>query len=152
MLKRIDTLPADRPVAGVHVVPITDDGYIVMGWNREESALTTIGGRIEPGETHEQALGREAHEEAGITLKGPYTPFASWYWESTSTYTVWYTAGVAAWHDLVPGFENTGRVTFTPETARAIISQLHHDPGQQHRLQLLTWAQELITTQNVPGR
>lgn len=144
MLKRTETLPTDRPVVGVHVVPFTDDGYIVMGWNREEAALTTIGGRIELGETHEQALGREAREEAGITLQGPYRPFASWYWESSDTYTVWYTARVAGWHDLLPGFENTGRVIFTPETARSIISQLHHDPGQKARLQLLTWAEEAM--------
>lgn len=151
MLKRISALPTDKPVVGVHVVPVTDDGYIVMGWNRKEAALTTIGGRIEQGETHEQALGREAHEEAGITLKGPFEPFASWYWESTDTYTVWYTARVATWHDLLPGFENTGRVIFTCETAREIIRQLHHDPGQQIRLQLLTWAEELIKAQSVPA-
>jgi 8-oxo-dGTP pyrophosphatase MutT (NUDIX family) len=144
MLKRIDSLPTDHPIAGVHVIPVTDDGYIVMGWNREEAALTSVGGRIEPGETHEQALGREAHEEAGITLREPYQPIASWYWESTHTYTVFYTARVAAWHDLLPGFENTGRVIFTPETARSIISQLHHDPGQKIRLQLLTWAEEIM--------
>ena len=143
MLTRINELPTDRRIAGVHVVPVTADGAIVMGWHRERKMLETIGGRIEPGESLEEALKREAREEAGLTLVGPYIPFARLYWESTDTYTVWFLAKVAAMDEIPAGFETAGRVIFNIETAKALISFLHHDPGKEQRLMLLTWAEEL---------
>ncbi|WP_235851606.1 NUDIX domain-containing protein [Heyndrickxia camelliae] len=65
MLKKISELPTDKRIAGVHCVPITADGNIVMAWDKEEQVLTTIGGRIEGIETLEEALDRELMEEVG---------------------------------------------------------------------------------------
>lgn len=33
MLKAIEEVPYDKPIAGVHCVPITDDGLVVMAWD-----------------------------------------------------------------------------------------------------------------------
>ncbi len=143
MLTRITTLPQDKPIAGVHVVPYTEDGHIVMGWNRKDCLLETVGGRIEAGETHEDALRREAREEAGLELEGPFVPFAAWYWNSTDTYTVWYVARVAGFGEVLPGFETSGRVVFTVETARGIVGSLAHDASREIRRQILAWAQEV---------
>lgn len=68
MLMAIEELPNDKPIAGVHCVPITDDGLVVMAWDKEEQILTTIGGRIEGNESFEEALEREALEEVGMTI------------------------------------------------------------------------------------
>ncbi|HWI53121.1 MAG TPA: NUDIX hydrolase [Symbiobacteriaceae bacterium] len=141
MLRPISELPTDKRIAGAHILPVTADGSIVMCWNHEECLLTTIGGRIEAGETIEQALQREAREEAGITLAGPFAPFASWYWESTDTYTVWFHGRLAGYTDMPPGFETTGRVVCSIETARELIRHLPH-PSTEVRLALLDLAQK----------
>lgn len=40
-----------------------------------------VGGHLEPGETPEQALAREIHEETGWTLRGIVDQVADWEWE-----------------------------------------------------------------------
>jgi 8-oxo-dGTP diphosphatase len=77
MLRRITELPKDKRIAGVHSVPLLDDGSIIMVWDRNEQVLTTVGGRIEDGEDIDQALNRETVEEAGVILKPKRIPFAS---------------------------------------------------------------------------
>ena len=69
MLKVINELPNNKKIAGVHCIPITEQGTIVMAWDRDEQVLTTIGGRIEGNEGLYEALEREAMEEVGIILK-----------------------------------------------------------------------------------
>ena len=60
MLTKIDTLPTDKKIAGVHCVPFMEDGNILMAWDRDEQLLTTIGGRLEGNENIDQALDRRA--------------------------------------------------------------------------------------------
>lgn len=50
MLNFISELPTDYPIAGVHCVPILDNGNLLMVWDRDEKTLTTIGGRLEGNE------------------------------------------------------------------------------------------------------
>ncbi|MEK4760722.1 NUDIX domain-containing protein [Viridibacillus sp. FSL E2-0187] len=69
MLNTIIDLPEDKRIAGVHCIPITENGTIVLAWDKEEKLLTTIGGRIEENESIDEALEREAMEEVGI-LRG----------------------------------------------------------------------------------
>ncbi|MEF3302903.1 NUDIX domain-containing protein [Paenibacillus sp. GYB003] len=139
MLKRIDALPNDKRIAGVHSIPVLEDGSIVMAWDRNERALTTVGGRLEPGETVDDALDRETVEEAGLVLKVDRRPVAAWYWESTDTYTVFFVARVDRFVPMPDGFETTGRVTMNFETARQMVDKLE---GEGLRSQLLEWAEE----------
>lgn len=140
MLKEIADLPTDKRIAGVHCVPITQDGNIVMAWDKEEKVLTTIGGRIEGAETLDEALDRELMEEVGLVVSGERHPFAAWYWDSTDTYTVWLLAKVD--HFVPYDFENekTGYVIFNFETARQMIRQIEED--SRFRIEILTIAEE----------
>lgn len=142
MLTRTQTVPTDKRVAGVHIIPFTADANVVMGWNRERGLLETLGGCVEAGESYEEALRREAMEEAGITVAGPFRPIASYYWESTDTYTVWFIGRVVDFGAVPPGFETSGRVVCNVETAKGIIQHLPHDKASDFRLNLLAWAEE----------
>ncbi|MGM0883047.1 MAG: NUDIX hydrolase [Bacillota bacterium] len=73
----ISELPTDKPIAGVHCVPLLDNGNLVLAWDVYEKTLTTIGGRLEQDECIEEALNREALEEAGIVLKNERIPINS---------------------------------------------------------------------------
>ncbi|MFF2089872.1 NUDIX hydrolase [Paenibacillus sp. NPDC058174] len=143
MLKKIDKLPMDKRIAGVHCVPLLEDGSIVMVWDKDEQVLTTIGGRIEGNESIEEALNREAMEEAGIILESNRKPFASWYWDETDTYTIYFVARVDQMQEIPEGFEKTGRVTFNFETARQIVTKVE---GRAERIQILTYAEEAAKT------
>ena len=140
MLNTIINLPNDKKIAGVHCIPITENGTIVMAWDKEEQLLTTIGGRIEENETMNEALDREAFEEVGLTISSMRVPFASWYWESTNTYTVWFLVKVEKFTPYTFDFEKSGYVIYNFETAKQIISKL--EPENKERLQILNQAKE----------
>lgn len=112
------TFPTDKKIAGVHSIPITEDGSIVMVWDKNEKALTTVGGRIEANEDIDTALNRETIEEAGLILESKRVPIAALYWENTNTYTVFVMARVKGYEIMPIGFETTGKVTMNFETAR----------------------------------
>jgi 8-oxo-dGTP diphosphatase len=131
-------IPTDKRIAGVHSIPISDDGSIVMVWDRNEKALTTVGGRIENNEDINTALDRETVEEAGIILESLRVPIASWYWESSDTYTIFVMARVKEIVNMPDGYETTGRVTMNFETARQIISKIE---GEGFRMKLLEIAE-----------
>ncbi|SDP04185.1 NUDIX domain-containing protein [Paenibacillus sp. yr247] len=134
------TFPIDKIIAGVHSIPITNDGSIVMVWDKNEKALTTVGGRIEANEDIDTALNRETIEEAGLILESMRVSIAVWYWENTDTYTVFVMARVKDYVIMPEGFETTGRVTMNFETARQIISKIE---GDGLRLELLEMAESV---------
>ncbi|ALC85118.1 NUDIX hydrolase [Bacillus sp. FJAT-22090] len=140
MLTRITTLPKDKRIAGVHCIPITDNGSILMAWDKDELILTTIGGRIEENESLDKALEREAMEEVGIILDSNRIPFASWYWQSTDTYTVWFLVRVEKILAYSFDFEKTGYVIFNFETAKQIVSKI--ESNNDKRVQILKMAEE----------
>lgn len=125
------------------MIPVTADEEIVMGWNPTTRILETVGGRLEPGESIEAALRREAVEEAGLLLSEPFRLFGVWHWDTSDTYTALYLARAAGTVPIPPGFETTGRVTFTFETARQIIASLAHDPHRERRIEILNAAEEI---------
>ena len=131
MLSFITEVPGDRPVSGVHCIPVLDNGNIVMVWDRNEQVLTTIGGRVEQGESLASALQREALEEAGIVLDEKLVPFACWYWEKYGSYRVYYLAKVQRFVERPPHFETTGYVITNVETALAMIRKLE---GREERI------------------
>ncbi|MBS4174379.1 NUDIX hydrolase [Bacillus sp. FJAT-49736] len=139
MLEKITELPNDKKIAGVHCIPIMDNGDIVMAWDKEEKVLTTIGGRLERKETLDEALDRELMEEVGLVAGKERHPIASWYWESTDTYTVWMLAKVD--HFVPSAFDNekTGYVIFNFATAREMVSLI--DGGAGERLEILDMAE-----------
>jgi len=92
VLRPVDALPSDRRISAVHDVPFTDIGSILMAWDRDEHRLTTIGGRLEAGESLRTALDREAVEEAGVLLGAVRLPIAAFLWPDTLAYTVWVVA------------------------------------------------------------
>ncbi|CAM5215299.1 NUDIX domain-containing protein OS=Ureibacillus acetophenoni OX=614649 GN=SAMN05877842_110137 PE=4 SV=1 [Ureibacillus acetophenoni] len=140
MLKSISVLPKDKRIAGVHCVPIMENGSIVMAWDKDEQVLTTIGGRLEGEENIDEALEREAMEEVGMTISSEKIPFASWYWESTDTYTIWFLVKAQKFLPYTFDFEKTGYVIFNFETANQIISKL--EPNNKNRIEILKLAYE----------
>lgn len=134
MLKFITELPTDYPIGGVHCVPILEDGNMMMVWDKEEKALTTIGGRREPGETLDETLDREAMEEAGIELTGRRIPFACWLWNEPRGYTVFYLAEVKRFRNMPAGFEKTGYVIMNFETAIDMITAIE---GRGERIETI---------------
>jgi 8-oxo-dGTP diphosphatase len=139
MLQQIHENPKDKKIAGIHSIPITDDGSVMMVWNKDEQLLTTIGGRLEEGESIDNALDRETIEEAGIILDRNRLPIASWYWENTDTYTVYVVARVSKYVPMPEGFETTGRVVMNFETARQMIYKLEGESGD--RIKILDFAE-----------
>lgn len=134
MLRLISEVPTDKKIAGVHCVPVLDDGRMIMAWDREEQMLTTIGGRLEGNESLEEGLDREAMEEAGLLLSDERLPIACWYWESTDTYTVWFLAKVKEFAEMPVGFEKTGYVIMNFETAIQMIIRLE---GEGERAEII---------------
>ncbi|WP_336773105.1 NUDIX hydrolase [Paenibacillus sp. MMO-58] len=126
--------PTDKRIAGIHSIPVTSDGSIVMVWDKYEQNLTTVGGRVEGDEDLIAALDRETVEEAGLLLEDERIPVAAWYWESTHTYTVFVVAKVKQYVEIPDGFETTGRVTMNIETAKQMIIKME---GEGMRTDLL---------------
>ncbi|GIP40370.1 hypothetical protein J31TS4_36500 [Paenibacillus sp. J31TS4] len=139
MLIPIEELPRDKRIAGVHAIPLAGDGAIVMVWDRNESRLTTVGGRVEGTETPMEALDRETVEEAGLLLKAERVPVACWHWASTDTYTVYFVAEVDRLVPMPDGFETSGRVVSSFETAGLMVRTLE---GAGPRLEILRLAEE----------
>ncbi|MHC0036350.1 NUDIX hydrolase [Pseudoneobacillus sp. C159] len=143
MIKVIHVLPTDKRIAGVHCIPITEQGMMIMAWDKDEQVLTTIGGRLEENETIHEALDREAMEEVGITLDSTRIPFASWYWPSTDSYTVYFLVKVKEFVHHSFYFEKSGYVIMNFETARLIVAKVE---GREERIQILKAAEERIKT------
>jgi 8-oxo-dGTP diphosphatase len=142
MLTFINELPTDKKVAGVHTIPITEQGNIMMAWDEDEQILTTIGGRVEENESLEEALAREVMEESGITLYEEKIPLACWYWESTNSYTVWYLSKVNQFVSNTFTLEKTGYVISNFETMKQMVGKF--ESPSSIRMQLLNEAEKRI--------
>lgn len=146
MLTKINALPTDKKNAGVHCVPFTENGNILMAWDRDEQLLTTVGGRLEANENIDQALEREAMEEVGIVLGEEKIPFALWYWDSTDSYTIWFLVKVIEMRPYTFDFEKTGYVLFNLETALQLIEKI--EPNNPKRTNLIKLAEKSAKQHN----
>lgn len=111
-----------------------------MAWDEDEQILTTIGGRVEGNESLGEALAREVMEESGITLHDKKIPFASWYWDCTNTYTVWYLSRVNQFVTNTFTLEKTGYVISNFETMKQMVRKM--EGVTSIRMQLLTEAEK----------
>ncbi|RXZ77409.1 NUDIX hydrolase [Paenibacillaceae bacterium] len=137
MLKFIKDIPNDFPIAGVHCVPVLENGNLLMVWDREEQVLTTIGGRLENSESLFEGLKREAIEEAGIILDDSIVPFASWFWQETKSYTIFYLAKIKKFIEMPDGFEKTGYIITNFNTAIDMIKKIE---GRGERIEIINKA------------
>ena len=71
----IDTLPGDAPVTSVHIVPFYRGQLLVVKDRRGSYGFP--GGRLDPGETRQEAMNREMYEEANATVEPDYQLFAA---------------------------------------------------------------------------
>lgn len=108
--------PAGLPVTAVLVFAMEDGKFVVAdivgrGW-------CIPGGRLEAGETEEQAARREAHEETGTTL-GELHPLGHYVLVKTAAGTAEivpvYRANVTAYGPLPPETESRGICTLAYE-------------------------------------
>src|SRR5437867_2034082 len=67
-------LPTDAPTTSVHIVAFQGERVLVVRDRRGMYGFP--GGRLEAGESYEEALEREVHEEARAHLKPDKTLFA----------------------------------------------------------------------------
>lgn len=70
---RCFTLPEDAPVTSVHIVAFCGERVLVV--RDRKGAFGFPGGRLEEGETREEAMVREVYEEACAHLEPGYTLF-----------------------------------------------------------------------------
>ena len=73
--RQIDRLPEDAPVTSVHIVPFYRGQVLVVKDRRGSYGFP--GGRLDPGETREQAMNRELYEEANASVEPDYQLFAA---------------------------------------------------------------------------
>ncbi|MFD0679247.1 MULTISPECIES: NUDIX domain-containing protein [unclassified Paenibacillus] len=134
MLTFIQEIPVDKPVSGVHCIPVLDNGNLIMVWDKEERVLTTIGGRLEKNESLIEALRREAVEEAGIQIEDEVIPFACWYWEEFGSYRLYFLTKVKKFIEMPQQYETTGYVITNFETAIDMIQKIE---GREERIAII---------------
>jgi len=69
-----DTLPEDAPVTSVHIVALYGSQLLVVRDRRGVYGFP--GGRLDPGESREQAMDREVYEEANAYVEPGYRLYA----------------------------------------------------------------------------
>ncbi|MBX4147315.1 MULTISPECIES: NUDIX hydrolase [Paenibacillus] len=134
MLSFITEIPEGIKIGSVHCVPVLDNGDVVMVWDRDEKVLTTIGGRLEPGESIMEGLIREALEEAGIQISDERTLFAAWHWKEFDAYRLFYLVGVRRFVERPEGYETTGYVRMNFDTAIEMIKAIE---GREERIEVI---------------
>lgn len=70
---RVQTLPTDAPVTSVHIVAFLGEHALLV--KDRKGVYGFPGGRLDPGETREEAMKREVYEEANAHLAPEYTLF-----------------------------------------------------------------------------
>lgn len=59
-----------RPLLGVCLIPLREDGQIVLVKRRDNGCWSLPGGMVDWGENIQQSIVRELNEETGLTLRG----------------------------------------------------------------------------------
>ncbi|MEC0308203.1 NUDIX hydrolase [Paenibacillus lautus] len=134
MLSFITEIPEGIQIGSVHCVPVLDNGDVVMVWDREEKVLTTIGGRLEPGESIMDGLSCESLEEAGIEISDERTLFAAWHWKEFDAYRLFYLVGVKCFAERPGSYETTGYVVMNFDTAIEMIRAIE---GREERIEVI---------------
>lgn len=122
-------LPPRERIATALVLAFVEDrllqtNLVSRGWD-------VVGGHVEEGESPEEAVRREAYEEAGaklgalhllgyqrLLLLGPRP--ASYAYSYPDSYQVFYWAQIEALDDFIPTAETFGPALFSPAQAQAL--------------------------------
>ena len=73
--KRCTELPSDAPTTSVHIVAFYGSSLLIV---RDRKGIYGFpGGRLDPGESREQAMDREVYEEANAYVEPEYTLFSA---------------------------------------------------------------------------
>ncbi len=134
-------IPTDGPITSVHIVAWYEGRVLVV--KDRKGGYGFPGGRLESGETREQALAREVHEEANAHLTPGYALFAALRIECTKrlpnrayphpfTYMTLYAGEVRALEPLTrdPAGIVQSRALFSPDDCRRFL--LPHDRTLLH--------------------
>jgi ADP-ribose pyrophosphatase YjhB (NUDIX family) len=127
-MQRLWWLIAQPLTLGVRVL-LLDEDRVVLVRHHYDGGWYLPGGGVRPGETPEQAIRREAHEELGVTLGeltlfGVYSNFA----EGKSDHIIVFSSSIAA--------REVQRSPEIAEVASFVLDALPHDtsPGTRRRL------------------
>lgn len=117
----IGSIPPLNQTITAHCVPITGDGKVMAG-DVIGRGVDIPGGHIDEGETAEEAMHRETHEEISITVEKPVL-IDVWKLSSdderiglkTKPYLLLYAAKVKLIEDFVPNNEVSKRLILSPD-------------------------------------
>jgi len=120
-----------------HCIPVTDDGRIVAA-DVTNRGVDIPGGHIDEGETAEEAMRRETHEETFVTVEKPVLIDV---WQLSSNdehiglaerpYLLLYAAKVKSIEDFVANDEVSRRLMLTPNE---FISEYFGDKKQAEKM------------------
>lgn len=116
----VTTNNKNMPRPAGRAIVVLNDQLLVMKRNKfGNEYVTLVGGRLEPGESPEEAVLREATEETGLKLRSPKLVFieeASGSWGIQYIFLCEYVSGVPKLDPLSEEYESTlaGKNTYQP--------------------------------------
>ena len=130
-------IPPLKQTITAHCIPVTDDGKVVAV-DVINRGVDMPGGHIDEGETAEDAMHRETHEETYVTVDEPVL-IDVWKLSSDNErigltekpYLLLYAAKVKSIEDFVPNEEVGERLVLTPDE---FVSRYFGDKAQAQRM------------------
>jgi NAD+ diphosphatase len=118
-----ESLHHPRVDPAVIMTVIDDDDRLLLGHQTRWPAqrFSTLAGFVEPGESLEQAVAREVHEETGVVVDSA-TYLGSQPWPFPNSLMVGFTAHATTTHITVDGVEISGARWFTRDGLAAAVA------------------------------
>lgn len=118
------TRPHKQKEARIVGAILMRDGKLLLGLRAPHKKAApntwdTIGGHVEQGETDEQAMLREVHEEAGVTPTS-FSLLTTTKWEGVESYAIYTVTSWTGGDPRLADNEHTELRWFTPQEAAAL--------------------------------